>query len=789
MGFYKKLDLGIRPTLLSVVAFLVILSVTVTLGLQFYFSKNLATKATIETVKHIKDKTLRHLAQLDKSNFDLISQLELSKKIESMDNLNSPKEILNKRFTTAMLNNNYIYAIYLGYENGDFYEIINLNIDKRLIKKYNVAKNERWLLVKISNSGKTSIEQRYYLDKDLNIVRVKTNNTNYNPTLRPWYKKASKSKGMIKTEPYMFKNLEGMGVTYAKRGNNSKVTIGVDISLKSLSDFLKNEKVVDGSKIYIFQKDGNIIASNRQNRKALDKMDKKIISYMDGKENIINIHKKDYFISINNLKSKYGVDEYFAILVPKSVVMKPLNDEILFSTFINISIIILVIPFITYLSRVISNPIHDLEKENEKIKQRKFNEVEVIETPISELQDLSYSLVSMSESIQKYEEEQRKLMDSFIELIAHAIDEKSQYTGGHCERVPIISLELAKAASQDDSGIFKDFKISSKDELRELSIAAWLHDCGKVTTPEYVVDKATKLETIYNRIHEIRTRFEVVYRDLKIEYYERLLQNEDKQDLDKWLEDSHKTLKDDFEFIANTNVGGEFMKDEDIQRIKQISTRTWQREFDNTIGLSYEEAQRLDKVNNDKKEYLLADKQNHIIHRTSDPSRDNEKYGFKTKVPKYQYNLGEIYNLSVKKGTLTEEERYKINEHINMTIKMLQKLPFPENLKRVPEYAGSHHETLIGTGYPRKLTKEDMSIPARILALADVFEALTATDRPYKEGKKLSQSIKILSFMVKDQHIDKDIFELFLKSGIYLKYGKKYLRAEQIDDVDINEYL
>lgn len=143
----------------------------------------------------------------------------------------------------------------------------------------------------------------------------------------------------------------------------------------------------------------------------------------------------------------------------------------------------------------------------------------------------------------------------------------------------------------------------------------------------------------------------------------------------------------------------------------------------------------------------------------------------------------------IEKGTLTEEERFKINDHVRMTIKMLEELPFSDNLKNVPSYAGAHHETLIGTGYPRQLTKEQIPLPARMLALVDVFEALTASDRPYKEPKKLSDSIKILSFMAKDRHIDKDVFELFLRSGVYKKYAEEFINPDQVDDVDIEKYL
>ena len=166
-----------------------------------------------------------------------------------------------------------------------------------------------------------------------------------------------------------------------------------------------------------------------------------------------------------------------------------------------------------------------------------------------------------------------------------------------------------------------------------------------------------------------------------------------------------------------------------------------------------------------------------------------QKSGFKEEVPKYLYNYGELYNLCLEEGTLTTEERFKIDEHVIMSIKMLEQIPFPEELNRIPEYAGTHHETMIGTGYPKQLTKEQLSIPSRVMAIADIFEALTASDRPYKQAKTLSQALKIMSFMVKDQHIDGDLFNLFLRSNIYMEYAKTSLKPEQIDKVNIDDFL
>jgi len=395
------------------------------------------------------------------------------------------------------------------------------------------------------------------------------------------------------------------------------------------------------------------------------------------------------------------------------------------------------------------------------------------------------------EEVLQLQEAQKELLDSFIALIAGAIDAKSKYTGGHCSRVPELSVMLAKEASSSTDEAFCDFTIENDDQLRELSIAAWLHDCGKVITPEYIVDKATKLETIYNRIHEIRTRFEVVHRDLTIEALEKKLAGEDSAEVDSWLSDEHEKLTQEFQKVATANVGGEFMKNDDKDLIKAIASRTWTRNFDDTLGLAHEEKQRvlLENSQTPATETLLSNKLRHILPREDFNYEDYAKFGFKTPVPEHLYNLGELDNICISAGTLTPEDRFKIQEHVIMTIKMLEELPFPDDLKNVPLYAGAHHETLIGTGYPRQLVAEDIPIPARVMAIADVFEALTASDRPYKEPKTLSASIKILSFMVKDKHLDEDLFKLFLSSGIYKKYADANLKPSQIDELDISQYI
>ncbi len=387
-------------------------------------------------------------------------------------------------------------------------------------------------------------------------------------------------------------------------------------------------------------------------------------------------------------------------------------------------------------------------------------------------------------------EAQKNLFKAFIDVLASAIDAKSAYTGGHCRRVPELTNMLARAAVEAKTGPFADFTLT-EDEWYELEVAGGLHDCGKVTTPEYVVDKATKLETIYNRIHEIRTRFEVVKRDAEIAYWKAVAAGGDEAALRIERDARLARLDADYAFVAECNVGGEFMAPEKVERLKAIAEITWLRTLDDDIGLSWEEGQRKpkDKPALPVVEKLLADKPEHIVAHDHPPISADNPWGFKIKPPAQKFNLGELYNLSIGRGTLTAEDRYHISDHIVQTIVMLEALPFPKTLKRVPEWAGGHHEKMDGTGYPKGLRREEMSVPARIMAIADIFEALTARDRPYKTPKKLSECIKIMSFMKKDNHVDPDLFELFLTSGVYQEYAKYFLTPDQIDDVDIGQYL
>jgi len=322
------------------------------------------------------------------------------------------------------------------------------------------------------------------------------------------------------------------------------------------------------------------------------------------------------------------------------------------------------------------------------------------------------------------------LFESFIDLINTAIDEKSPYTGGHCQRVPVLTMMLAEAVADTTEGPLAGFQMTEKDRY-ELKIAGMLHDCGKVTTPVHVVDKATKLETIFDRIHLIDTRFEVVRRDLEIAMLRALADGEPRPQAEARLAAQLHQLGEDREFLRRSNVGGEAMQPEDQERVRQIA-KAWP--WTGADGRPTD--------------FLSAD---------------------------------EIENLTIRAGTLTAAEREVINHHIVATNKMLEALPWPNHLKNVPEYAGGHHERMDGKGYPRGLSRDQMSVQARMMGIADIFEALTASDRPYKKPMKLSVALDILRKFAEGGHIDPDLFEVFVKQKVYLRYAAQFLDARQID--------
>ncbi|CAN7276915.1 GAF and HD-GYP domain-containing protein [Massilia sp. LjRoot122] len=325
------------------------------------------------------------------------------------------------------------------------------------------------------------------------------------------------------------------------------------------------------------------------------------------------------------------------------------------------------------------------------------------------------------------------LLEALVNLINIGIDEKSPHTGRHCQFVPELTMMLAEAVHATDEGPLAAFRMTDADR-KELWLAGLLHDCGKITTPVHVVDKSTKLETIFDRIHLVDTRFEVLLRDAEIRALRaRLEPGANGAAIEDRLQSELARMRADRDFLRRANVGGEGMSLEDQERVRRIAQYRW-----------------------------------------TGPEGQEQDF----------LSENELLNLTVRFGTLTDDERKIINNHIDVSVRMLESLPWPKHLRNVPEYAGGHHERMDGKGYPKGLTKDQMSVQARIMAIADIFEALTACDRPYKKGKKLSESLHILGKFAQNGHIDPDLFDIFVRNRVYLQFAHKNMDAHQIDEVD-----
>jgi len=334
-------------------------------------------------------------------------------------------------------------------------------------------------------------------------------------------------------------------------------------------------------------------------------------------------------------------------------------------------------------------------------------------------------------------EDHKLLLDSFVQCIAGAIDAKSPHTSAHCQQIPLI-MDMMVDAIEQDTEYFPEFSVTPEQRY-EIQVASWLHDCGKLTTPDSVLEKSTKLHKMHDGINEVNNRFNILKQQYELDFYRQILsKTQQSEQLKNELAQIMATIEADRVFIESCNKGGEFMSNEYQQRVRDIASKTW--------------------LNHQGKACPLLTE-------------------------------NEVYNLCIPRGTITQEERNIINNHMQVTIEMLSSLHFPKDLKNVPEIAGGHHEKMNGKGFPKGLTKAQMSIPARMMAIADIFEALTSRDRPYKDPMKLSQTLSIMKNMVKDEHIDPELFSMFLKQGVWKRYAETCLTPEQLDISDISVYL
>jgi HD-GYP domain-containing protein (c-di-GMP phosphodiesterase class II)/ABC-type amino acid transport substrate-binding protein len=1037
----QKLRLSIRLTVVSIFVLATILTAAVAIGLQYYFSRQMAVDTALAQFRLTAAGTRDYLTAIDSKAIQGAGILAQFPALIEGNRINPQTRTL---FAEVMRTNPLLYSIYIGFADGTFYELVNLDTSPLVRRQLKAMPEDRWVVISVETEKDGRFRNFGYFDDTFKSRVVRREHSDYDPRERPWYRQAVAG-SVTKTPPYLFQHLQAPGQTYSTVIPTTESVLAIDIALSSLSAYLSALPLGIDGELYIFEPSGEIVASNRiaenadqpaaeaiplseqqkqyiadlgkvrvsaemnwppinyavsgepqgyavdlirllakmtgikiefingyswpellemfkngeleilqpvaptdANRQlglmsspilrlpgalvtrddadalsGLEQLNGKVLAipagwsaiaplrsaypginvletgstreslaavvsgqafaaldaaailrytadqyfmehlrfheHFDKKDLLVPealnllidkghgelalileqalaavtpaqtraleakwfgqsgnktannlavvpypqllpgaetqadgerffkvaINAEDHFVYFTELNPQGSRPEYFAVVVPAVKVLGESMRKVTISVLASVAGLLLLLPVSWLFASPIVGPIKSLARENQKIKHRRYDDVEIADSIIIEIDELSHSMVDMAAAIQLHESEQKALMDAIIRLIAEAIDEKSPYTAGHCARVPELALMLAAAAERSTSAPFKDFSFRSEDELREYRIAAWLHDCGKITTPEHIVDKGTKLETIYNRIHEIRMRFEVLWRDAEIAYLKA-----PSTEAARIRDEIQTQLQQDFVFIAQSNVGGEYLDDADIERLNSISQRTWLRHFDDRLGLSAVELRRYPAEQSPLPavEALLADKAEHRLPRLRENHFD-PALGIRMATPELLYNQGELYNLSVSRGTLTEEDRFKINAHMISTIKMLESLPFPRELANVPRYASTHHETLNGTGYPRGLNGKDLSIPERILAVADIFEALTAADRPYKDPMPLSEALQIMRRMVEERHIDADVFELFLSSGVYLDYGKRYLQQSQLDCTDVSGFL
>lgn len=380
------------------------------------------------------------------------------------------------------------------------------------------------------------------------------------------------------------------------------------------------------------------------------------------------------------------------------------------------------------------------------------------------VQAMSYQ-AAISLTTQKLLQEHIKLFDAFVRVLAEGLGEKSSYTYGHINRVAELTLLLAEEVSNWNEGLYQQIQFD-KNQMEELRLAGWMHDIGKLTTPEHVVSKPIKLQLLLDRFEIIIQRFNSKIKDVEIEALKKKVKGLEKGEpaaYFKKIETEKKkqvrVLIKDLKQINQGNVGGEFLEDKDrniINKYSKIKTRTHLR-VKTSIIMGEQRINGIEKASGEKTEPLI----------------NEEEKGY----------------LLISKGTLSNAERKIINDHAERSWRWLMSLPFPKKKMKLPLYAGAHHETLTGTGYPNQLKAEQLPIQSRIIAVADIFEALTANDRPYKSPMHLKKALDILGDMVKKGDLDAEIVRIFLKSELYKKYALRFLDKDQISNIDTDDWI
>jgi HD-GYP domain-containing protein (c-di-GMP phosphodiesterase class II) len=789
----KQTTRSIRFTLIRAFIFICLLMTTVTVALQYYISQSTAQKSALalyETKALVISNKIRQADQIANHYSTLLSKFN-----KLLVNQKLHPDAL-QLFANVMAENPSYNSISLGFENGDLQQLIHLNKAKNDQSLANVE-SATWLLISISEQGSQQIRQYAYFDDAFNVISQRQEENNENITNLSWYKDA-KILTSNKSNVFSLTNSTTLRQTYSIKVPNTQTVLAIDATLSSFSNNLQK---INGNnqnplldEIYLYNGTGQVLGSNQPKEHPVNTNKLPLVPYPVliemaqhqtslNKLNNVTINDKPYYAYIAEVDDKTATNSYLAILVAKETLLLP-------SIKTSIQIAALSLALLLILSWCFSSPltntIKGLLNEIKRAKGQDYKQLQQVVSRVTELKELNNSMIEMSQSIEDYQAQQKQMTERFIKQIAQAIDDKSPYTFGHANRAPELGMMLAKASLKSDLPAFEQV---DEEMLSEFSSNAWSHHYGKLTTAQQVTSKSTKLEANYNRIHEIRMRFEILWRDAEISYFKQSKANpEQNKPLKETLIKQQLQLMRDFGFVAKANLGDTTMSEQDTLRLHKIGAQTWLRYFDDRLGLSSIEKLRL----TDKKqklpvqETLLSDKKEHIIKRNNITKIDS---GIKIEVADHLYNFGELYNLSIPKGTLTVEDKFEINQSILSTINLLKALPTSHKQVIKVQDLSAYHPVLKYVSCPSESNNVGFSITSRILLMTDIFETLTSVKTPQQKVESLSTAIEILHQLAVDQVIDMNLFKLFLSSGIYIKYANKFLHDTQFDDVDISKYL
>lgn len=502
----------------------------------------------------------------------------------------------------------------------------------------------------------------------------------------------------------------------------------------------------------------------------------------------VTLDGREYFAYSNriftDLNAASSIKEYMSLLVPKENVTKPYFEKVYMATAFSITTLFLLLPVILYLVKLIVQPIALFIGQTQQIKKRQFKQLSAVDSNIKELSELSMSMESMVESLGQFEEQQNELFDEFVAQVATTVEQGISGQPGHCDRVNSLSTMLLKAASSNRELPFAEFE-SDPEQIKQMRLATYLIECGKISVPNHLFHKASKLEMVYNRIHEVRMRFEVLWRDAEIQYWQELTRTpENKKILDQWLADQISSIKHDFSFIASCNVGTKIMSEDVIERLSEIGKLKWIRKLDNSLGVSEGNIDLSGTAGQGPVVERLLTSNNHyndVQQITSDVPADIKQDN--------ELDKSEIYNLLVESGVHTAQEKNIMNGHFVTSLNILKTLQFPEHLAEVNTYVSYIYEKMNCVSEPETLSEQQQTISSSILCIAEIFASLTSKTAANKKPKTLSQIIATLHTMSIEGRINAHVFKLMLSTGIYETYAEKYMAPHQRDRVDVNRYL